>query len=254
MTAGIRGDLPRTDEVRALPEVLLRSLRLAGRRVFHRRYDVHLHHTGRVPTTGPVLLTPNHVGYLDGPLLVGMAPRPVHAMVKLEMFRGRLGLLLNSTGQIPLDRFTVDVNAVKLALKALRDGKVVAIYPEGGRGAGDARYVKRGWAYLALVTGAPIVPVATFGTRLPGESVETVPPRGARVDIVYGEPVIIEPRPWPRRADEVRTLTRELQQILAAHVAASARMVGASASPDAPDGDEPEPGSIGFGTLPDRSE
>jgi 1-acyl-sn-glycerol-3-phosphate acyltransferase len=247
-------DLPCTDDVRALPDALMRPLRFAARPWFHRRYDLHLHHADRVPSTGPVLLTPNHVGYLDGPLLVGMAPRPVHAMVKLEMFRGTMALLLNSTGQIPLDRFAVDVNAVKLALKALRDGKVVAIYPEGGRGAGDARYVKRGWAYLALVTGTPIVPVATFGTRLPGESVETVPPRGARIDIVYGEPITVEPRPWPRRSDEVRTLTRELQQMLAAHVAASARMVGAPASPDAPDGDEPEPGSIGFGALPDRSE
>ncbi len=255
MSAGVaRGELPRTDDVRTLPDALLRPLRFVGRRVFHRRYDVHIHHADRVPSTGPALLTPNHVGYLDGPLLVGVSPRPVHAMVKLEMFHGRMGLLLNGTGQIPLDRFAVDVNAVKLALKALRDGKVVAIYPEGGRGSGDVRYVKRGWAYLALATGAPIVPVATFGTRLPGESVEAVPPRGARIHIVYGEPITVEPRPWPRRADEVRRLTRELQQVLAAHVAASARMVGAAASPDAPDGDEPEPGSLGFGELPDRSE
>lgn len=247
-------DLPHTDDVRALPDAMLRPLRFVGRRVFQRRYDLRIHNAERVPSTGPVLLTPNHVGYLDGPLLVAMASRPVHAMVKLEMFHGSMALLLNSTGQIPLDRFAVDVNAVKLALRALRDGKIVAIYPEGGRGAGDARYVKRGWAYLALVTGAPIVPVATFGTRLPGESIEAVPPRDARIDVVYGEPITVGARPWPRRADDVRTLTRELQQVLAAHVASSARMVGAAASPDAPDGDEPEPGSIGFGALPDRSE
>jgi len=255
VTTGIaRGQLPRTDDVRVLPDALLRPLRFAASRMFRRRYDLRIHHADRVPLTGPVLLTPNHVGYLDGPLLVGVAPRPVHAMVKLEMFQGRTGRLLNSTGQIPLDRFAVDVNAVKLALRALRDGKVVAIYPEGSRGPGDALYVKRGWAYLALATGAPLVPVATFGTRLPGESIEAVPPRGARIDIVYGEPITVEPRPWPRRAGEVRTLTQELQRILAAHVVSSARMVGAPASPDAPDGDGPEPGSIGFGALPDRSE
>lgn len=255
MTAeAVRSDLPRTDDVRALPDALQRPLRFAARQVLHRRYDLHIHHAERVPSTGPVLLTPNHVGYLDGPLLFGVAPRPVHAMVKLEMFRGRMALLLNSTGQIPLDRFAVDVNAVKLALRALRDSKVVAIYPEGSRGPGDARYVKRGWAYLALATGAPVVPVATFGTRLPGESVEAVPPRRARIDIVYGEPIAVEQRPWPRRAEDVRTLTGELQRTLAAHVVDSARMVGAAASPDAPDGDGPEPGSIGFGALPDRSE
>lgn len=249
-----RPDLPRTDDVRVLSDAVLRPLRLVGGRAFRHRYDLRIHHADRVPSSGPVLLTPNHVGYLDGPLLVGVAPRPVHAMVKREMFRGKTALLLNSTGQIPLDRFTVDVSAVKLALRALRDGKVVAIYPEGSRGPGDARYVKRGWAYLALATGAPIVPVATFGTRLPGESIEAVPPRGARIDIVYGHPITVEPRPWPRRAGEVRTLTGALQQVLATHVVDSALMVGADASPGAPDGDGPEPGSIGFGALPDRSE
>jgi 1-acyl-sn-glycerol-3-phosphate acyltransferase len=59
--------------------------------LFKRRWDLRIHHAERVPADGPVILAPNHVGWLDGPLLVGTAPRPVHAMVKLEEFDGRFG-------------------------------------------------------------------------------------------------------------------------------------------------------------------
>jgi len=237
---------PRTDDTPALPDRLQRLLRVPAMPLFRRRWDLRIHHPERVPARGPVILAPNHVGWLDGPLLVGTAPRPVHAMVKLEEFDGRFGPVMVANGQIPLDRFNVDMSAVKLAVRLLRDGRVVAIYPEGARGAGDARYVKRGWAYLAMVTGATIVPVATFGTRLAGESIEVKPPAGRRIDVVYGEPVPVDAVPWPRRAADVRELTEHLQNVLAAHIAESAARCGSTATREAPDAEGPEPGSIGI--------
>jgi 1-acyl-sn-glycerol-3-phosphate acyltransferase len=237
---------PRTDDTPRLPDRFQRLLRLPAMRLLNNRWDLHVHHRERVPATGPVILAPNHVGWLDGPLLVATSPRPVHAMVKREEFAGRSRRLLVATGQIPLYRDAVDVAAVKLAVRLLRDGHVVAIYPEGARGEGDAEYVKRGWAYLAMVTGAPIVPVATFGTRLAGESIEQQPPAGRRLDVVFGEPVPVDAVPWPRRRADVRELTEHLQTILAAHIAESAELCGATASRAAPDAEGPEPGSIGI--------
>ena len=84
------------------------------------------------------------------------------------MFRGFLGRFLLASGQIPLDRLRTDPAAVKSCLRALRDGRAVGIYPEGSRGAGDLQRFHRGAAYLALVSGAPIVPVITLGSREPG--------------------------------------------------------------------------------------
>ena len=237
---------PRTDDTPTLPDRFQRLLRVPALPLFKRRWDLRIHHAERVPADGPVILAPNHVGWLDGPLLVGTAPRPVHAMVKLEEFDGRFGPVMVANGQIPLDRFNVDMLAVKLAVRLLREGRVVAIYPEGARGEGDARYVKRGWAYLAMVTGATIVPVATFGTRLAGESIEVKPPAGRRIDVVYGEPVPVDAVPWPRRATDVRELTEHLQNVLSTHIAQSAQMCGAAATRAAPDGEGPEPGSIGI--------
>src|SRR5690606_17606905 len=57
-----------------------------------------------VPADGPVLLAANHLGVIDGPLVHGAAPRGTHILVKHEMFRGPLGLVLRAAGQIPVDR------------------------------------------------------------------------------------------------------------------------------------------------------
>jgi 1-acyl-sn-glycerol-3-phosphate acyltransferase len=237
-------ELPRTLDVGPLRDRILRSGRPAVAALLRRWYDLHIHHADLVPRSGPVLLAPNHVGYLDGPLLVITAPRPVHAMIKREMFTGAIKPVLHAGGQIPLDRFNVDPRAVKLALRVLRDDKVLAIYPEGSRGAGDGRFVKRGWAYLATVTGAPVVPVAVFGSRLPGTSVSSVPPRGHRVDVVYGEPIQVPARPWPRRAAEILALTEDLQKRFMEHIEQAQRMCGGILPGAAPDAEGPEPGSV----------
>jgi 1-acyl-sn-glycerol-3-phosphate acyltransferase len=237
-------DLPRTDGVAPLRDRFLRISRPGAAVLLRRWYDVHIHDDHLVPREGPVLLAPNHVGYLDGPLLVVTAPRPVHAMVKREMFTGALRPVLHAGGQIPLDRFNVDPLAVKRALRVLRDGKALAIYPEGSRGAGDGRFVKRGWAYLATVTGAPVVPVAVFGSRLPGTSVSDLPPRGQRVDVVYGEPITVQAQPWPRRSTDILTLTEDLQKRFIEHIEQAQRRCGGILPGAAPDAEGPEPGSI----------
>jgi 1-acyl-sn-glycerol-3-phosphate acyltransferase len=196
-------DLPRSDRTRRPSRYLLHPLRPVARFVVQRRFAVRQHHLDRVPGRGPVIFACNHVGVADGPLLAIFAPRPVHALTKEEMFEGRLGPFLVAAGQINVDRFHTDPAAVKSCLRTLRDGAVVGIFPEGSRGAGDLRRFHRGAAYLGLVTGAPIVPVTMLGTREPGVGSSSIPPRGATVDIVYGEPYSFDPVPWPRTKEQV---------------------------------------------------
>jgi 1-acyl-sn-glycerol-3-phosphate acyltransferase len=150
-----------------------------------------------VPATGPVVMAANHVGWLDGPLLAICAPRPVHALTKMEMFSHGMGAFLVAVGQIPLDRFHVDVAAIRVALRSLEAGLAVGVFPEGTRGAGDMASPRAGAAYLALVSGAPVVPVAFLGTRVPGTD-GTLPPRGTRLAMSFGEPVDLGHRSWPR--------------------------------------------------------
>lgn len=204
---------PRSDRVKDAPRYLLHSpIRPFVRWLIRRRYDVRLHGTGLVPRSGPVIFASNHIGVIDGPMLAIFAPRPVHALTKVEMFRGFLGRFLWHSGQIPLDRFHADPAAVKTCLKALRNGRAIGIYPEGTRGPGDLERFHRGAAYLALVSGAPVVPVTMAGSRDPGGTSSSLPHRGARIDMAFGEAFRFDRAPWPRTREQVEKASLLLRE------------------------------------------
>jgi 1-acyl-sn-glycerol-3-phosphate acyltransferase len=208
------------------PRVLIGNLRRPARFVIRRRFSVTTHGVEHVPTDGPVILASNHVGVADGPLLAVFSPRPVHALTKKEMFDGRLGRFLLSSGQVPLDRFNSDPAAVKACLRVLRDGGVVGIFPEGSRGSGEFHRFHRGAAYLGLVSGAPIVPVIQFGTREPGAGSGALPKRGGHVDMVYGPPFTFEATPWPRTKQAVEGASRTLRDVMVDHLAYAKELTG----------------------------
>jgi 1-acyl-sn-glycerol-3-phosphate acyltransferase len=208
------------------PTWLLHGGRPASQWLIRRRYDVREHGTGHVPAQGPVIVAANHTGVIDGPLLAIFGPRPVHALTKEEMFRGRLGPLLRATGQIELDRFGSDLRAVRTCLHVLGHGGAVGIFPEGNRGAGDLSRFHRGAAYLALVTGAPLVPLVMFGTRPPGGGKDAVPPRGGVIDLVYGAPYRVARTPWPRTSTLVAATSEALQARMREELAAGLALTG----------------------------
>ena len=226
---------PRTDQTRSLPIATPWVAQRITRVVLRRCYRVEVHGAEQVPRSGPVLLSVNHIGYLDGPLLGAVAPRASHALVKKEMFVGRTGRLLTAVGQIPVERLEVDPAAVRRCVRALRQQRSVVVFPEARRGGGEVANARRGVAYLALVSGAPVVPVAVLGTRLPGASIHSRPPRGSRLVASFGAPVPVDPVPWPRRRDEVGALTERLRLTLADHVAATSLRCGLALPGRAPD-------------------
>ena len=203
---------------RGLPESGLRTLRRYATPWFDRRWEIGQRGERHVPKEGPVILASNHIGWLDGPLLFLKAPRPGHALVKRELFVGRTGRLLNYAGQIPINRARTDVGALRTAADALAADQVVIVYPEGHRGDGELRRIKNGVAWLALVSGAPIVPVAIFGTREPGAASESRPPRGARINIVYGEPIRFPAMPWPRTAEMLNDVSEQVLEHMRQHL------------------------------------
>ena len=219
-------DLPPTLDAVHPPHRLLRAVRPVARSVLSRRYDIRLHGLEHVPQHGAALITSNHIGLLDGPLMAAFTPRPVHALTKKEMFDGHTGTFLRAVGQIPLSRREVDVSAVKGCVRVLRDGGVVGVYPEGTRGDGELRVFHRGVAYLALVTGAPVVPLVMFGTRERGGGVDSVPTKGARFDFVYGPPVYLGQHSWPRTQAEVRRTAADLRNRLVAHLVDAMALTG----------------------------
>lgn len=226
MTAG---SLPRAHAVRHPARYLLHTpLRPAAAALLRRRWRIHLHGAEHVPASGPAVVAANHLGLIDGPLMAIVSPRPVHALTKGEMFVGRTGAFLRHSGQIPVDRFHPDPRAVKTALRVLESGNMVGVFPEGARGAGDLARFHRGAAYLALVTGAPVVPLIFLGTREPGAHTNSLPPRGATIDLVYGPPVAVERQPWPRTREQVDRLSWLLRERLLAHLDTARALTGRS--------------------------
>lgn len=189
-------------------------------------WRLQVHGYEQVPREGPVILAANHTGLLDGPLLYAVVRRPVHALVKQEMFAGVLGRALLAGGQIPIDRFGYDVGAIRNCLAVLRRGGVLAVFPEGTRGAGDFARTRPGAAYLALCTGAPIVPVASLGVRAPGQPTRGIPRPRSTIDVVFGAPIETTPIAWPRRRRVVRERADSLADSLRAHVRHACALTG----------------------------
>jgi 1-acyl-sn-glycerol-3-phosphate acyltransferase len=200
----------------------------------------------RIPTEGPVIFAANHIGILDGPLLAIFGPRPVHALTKVEMFEGRIGAFLRLSGQIPLERYAVDPRAIRTSLRVLRDGNAVGVFPEGTRGDGELHRFHHGAAYLALVSGAPVVPVMFFGTREPGGGIDSTPPRGSRVDLVYGAPVTIDAQPWPRTRGMVRETSALLLERSRATLTEAIAVTGRSLPGPLPPGEIEDDPNTGF--------
>ena len=230
--------LPDVSGVPHPPTWLLYPHRWFGRFVVRRRFAVREHGTDHVPAEGPVIVAANHIGVADGPLLTLFGPRPVHALTKQEMFAGRLGTLLRLAGQIRLDRFHADPGAVKTCLRVLADGHAVGLFPDGTRGTGDLGRFHRGAAYLALVSGAPVVPLTFLGTRAPGDGTDALPPRGGRVDLVYGAPYRTEAAPWPRTKRQVELTTLDLRGHMLVALAAARTLTGRDLPGPLPAGQE----------------
>jgi 1-acyl-sn-glycerol-3-phosphate acyltransferase len=236
-------EVPLTDAVAHPRRFLLYRLRAFGRLVIRRYYRVTLHHPERVPRKGPVIYACNHTGVVDGPLLAIFSPRPAHALTKIEMFKGTMGLFLTAVGQIKLDRFQADPAAVRVSLRVLRDGGAVGIFPEGSRGSGDLELFHRGAAYLAMVTGAPIVPVIMLGTREPGGHSNSLPPRGSRIEIMYGEPIHLDATPWPRTKQAVGAASVRVRERMLADLQHALATTGRTLPGPLPSGErEPDPG------------
>jgi 1-acyl-sn-glycerol-3-phosphate acyltransferase len=173
-----------------------------------------------------LVIVANHVGVLDGPLMAIVAPRPVHVLTKREMYEGKLGGFLMASGQIPVHREGPDPAAVKVALRVLRDGGAIGVFPEGTRGAGEVDHVKPGAAYLAMAAGATVVPLVFLGTRLPGGSNNSLPPPKSPFVMTFGQPFDIAHHPWPRRQPDTHALSERIRQVLLATLEEAERATG----------------------------
>lgn len=152
-------------------------------------------HPERIPKTGPVLITANHMSYMDPPLLGCALPRTIAIMAKEELFKGLLGRILISLGAFPVKRGASDMAAIKHAVATLKNGYALVVFPEGTRGDGVTMGpMQSGVQMLAKMSGAVIVPLGIHGTQymLPRTGKKL---RRHRQIMVVGEPFRLEDLP-----------------------------------------------------------
>ena len=166
--------------------------------LFTRRHWAGTEHVPR----GGVILAANHISYADPPVLADFVVfgvgRPGRFLVKSSMFTGDglVARVMRGAQQIPVYRETADAAAaLRDAVTALEAGECVVIYPEGtvSRDPGTwPMLAKTGVARLALLSGAPVVPVAQWGAQAIQDSYRSkglhlLPPHP--VSVVAGQPV-----------------------------------------------------------------
>jgi 1-acyl-sn-glycerol-3-phosphate acyltransferase len=160
------------------------------------------------PKEGGVLLCSNHIHALDPPVVGMTAPRTVHFMAKEELFKlPILGPLLPKVNAFPVKRGMSDREALRSALKVLKSGEVMGLFPEGTRSTdGVLKKGLSGAGFFALRGDADVVPCAIIG---PYKTFR-------KVKVVYGEPILMAPyREQKASADEVtEVIMGRIQTIL----------------------------------------
>jgi 1-acyl-sn-glycerol-3-phosphate acyltransferase len=165
-----------------------------------------------VPASGPAVLAFNHDSALDVVVAAVASPRRIAVMGKQDVFVGPVvSRLFHELGAFPVDRERWDRRAVLVSRAILERGHLLAMWPEGTRDAHELLPFLPGAAWLALATGAPIVPSAIIGSGAAWPR-ERATPRRHPIRVVFDAPMSVERTSEPadrlRRAPE---LTAELR-------------------------------------------
>ncbi len=150
-----------------------------------------------VPRTGPVIFASNHLSFIDSIAIPVAAPRPVHFMAKSAYFeKWASRQFFTAIGAIPVERGAGQkaLDALDQQRALLEDERAVALYPEGTRSLDGRLYKGRtGVAFLALQTGAPVVPVGLIGTDKVMPVGAKIPTTKERITVRFGTPLDLSP-------------------------------------------------------------
>jgi len=183
--------------------------------VLHGLYRLRVRGKENLPSSGGFVLTCNHVSSFD-PWPLGMPLWPkrwLRFMAKSELYWGPLRLILDGAGAFKVRRGRADTEAIETAVRLVREGHSVVMFPEGTRrtkGLLKTREARprTGAARIALEAGVPLVPAAVSGTdRLL---------RLAPLRVAYGSPVDIDDL---RGSDDLRSASQEATERLMARIA-----------------------------------
>ena len=173
-----------------------RRVRQIGRPISKRLWHIELSGYERLPATGPAILCPNHISFLDSGFLMLHVGRNISFVGKAEyMDSWKTKFLFPAMGMIPIDRSGGEKSgqALDAAEAVLRRGELFGIFPEGTRSRDGYLYKGHtGAARLALKVGCPIFPVGVIGTREIQPPDAKVPKLFKKATIKIGRPIKVD--------------------------------------------------------------
>jgi 1-acyl-sn-glycerol-3-phosphate acyltransferase len=195
-------------------------------------FRMHVSGAEHIPAEGAAIVAPNHKSFWDSFFIGVCTKRQLRFMGKTELFEGGKGRLLVRLGAFPVRRGQADEDALETARTILRQGGLLAVFPEGTRirDPDELGHPRRGAGRLALESGAPIVPAAITGS----DHLFAGPlPKPKRIQVAFSEPIpvseltsspegageIVEELLWPEVETEFRRLRRR-PSLIAAGLAA----------------------------------
>jgi 1-acyl-sn-glycerol-3-phosphate acyltransferase len=175
-----------------------------------------------IPPAGPLIITPNHQTYADPPLVTIPVRRRVHYMAWNRLFDvPGLAWLIRRLRAFPVDVDARDARAAREAIRLLRHGQVLMIFPEGERSVtGAVMPFKPGAFRLAASLDVPVLPVTIAGGHACWPPRQILP-RPGRMTITYHPPLRADATLEPRAA--ARELAERTREVIAAALAAGAR-------------------------------
>ena len=120
-----------------------------------------------MPKDGALILAANHISNWDPPFLATSLDREVHYMAKEELFVNPIfSAAIKNLHAFPVKRGTADRNAIKHAIKVLKDDACLGLFPEGTRSkTGELGKAETGVAIITAMSKAPVLPAAIIGTN-----------------------------------------------------------------------------------------
>jgi 1-acyl-sn-glycerol-3-phosphate acyltransferase len=184
-----------TPDRRDRPYRFVIRLALVVFRLFRFRFDVR--GSEHVPTTGGAIICSNHVSFFDFTFL-GLGALPQHRMVRFMAKSGVFdhwfaGRFMRAMLHIPVDR-KAGAAAFESAVRALKDGEVVGVFPEATISTSfTVKDLKAGAARMAVDSGVPIIPAAVWGGHRIATKGHTHLRRDVAVTVILGEPIVAAP-------------------------------------------------------------
>jgi 1-acyl-sn-glycerol-3-phosphate acyltransferase len=208
------------------PPVLYHALRWVTTLIVAVALHLRVFGLRNVQARGAFIIASNHLAWADIPLVAVRLHRKVVYMAKEEYFTSKIAWVVRLLGAFPVKRGEGDRQALRTGEEQLKKGNILVMFPEGTRS--RTRTMAKGHAGLGLIalrTGAPVVPVAIWGSEKVFKEFRP------RVTICYGNPMVFKPRGEKITREDIDETTDQVMRSIASMLPPEYRGVYAEQSP-----------------------